>query len=83
MTFIAIVFRDMSIAYKVFEQEKLEGGEDQEVPYIKLKNNQAREQIKVFLGEYLSKCKENKYDILEAFMKGVVFEKRKLRESYL
>jgi len=37
----------------------------------------------MFLGDYLSKCKDNKYDILEAFMKGVVFEKKKLRESYL
>jgi hypothetical protein len=37
----------------------------------------------MFLGDYLSRCKDNKYDVLEAFMKGVVFEKRKLRESYL
>ena len=83
MTFIAIVFRDMNLAYKVFEQENSESGEEAVVPYIKLKCNQAREQIKKFLGEYLSKCKENKYEILEAFMKGVVFEKKKLRESYL
>ena len=45
--------------------------------------NMARELIKQFLGDYLSKCKDNKYDVLEAFMKGVVFEKKKLRESYL
>jgi hypothetical protein len=37
----------------------------------------------MFLGDYLSKCKDFKYDILEAIMKGVVFEKRKLRESYM
>ena len=42
-----------------------------------------RECIKRFLGDYLSKCKDFKYDILEAFMKGVVFEKKKLRESFL
>lgn len=58
----------------------MEGNEE---AFIKLKNDQAREEIKKFLGDYLSKCKDYKYDILEAFMKGVVFEKKKLRESYL
>lgn len=43
--------------------------------FIKKKNDLAREQIKLFLGEYLSKCKDNKYEILEALMKGVVYEK--------
>jgi hypothetical protein len=42
-----------------------------------------REYIRIFLGEYLSKCKDNKYDILESIMKGVVYEKKILRESYL
>jgi len=42
-----------------------------------------REHIKFFLGEYLARSKKNKYDILEAFMKGVVFDKQEMRESYL
>ena len=80
--FITIVFRDMNLAYKVFDPS-LKKTEEAEDPFIKQKNNLARENIKLFLGEYLSKCNENKYDILEAFMKGVVYDKRKLRESYL
>jgi hypothetical protein len=83
MTFISIVFRDMNIAYKVFDTESKQNPDDIDVPFIKEKTNTAREKIKSFLGDYLSKCKDNKYDVLEAFMKGVVFEKRKLRESYL
>ena len=39
--------------------------------------------IKMFVGEYMAHCKKSKYIILEAFMKGVVFEKRKLRDSFL
>jgi len=54
-----------------------------ETPFIKLKNELAREKIKYFLGDYLSKCKDNKYDILESLMKGAVFDKQKLRESFL
>jgi hypothetical protein len=34
------------------------------------------------LGDYLSRCKDSKYDILESLMKGVVFEKKRLRESF-
>lgn len=54
-----------------------------ETPFIKLKNELAREKIKYFLGDYLSKCKDNKYDILESLMKRAVFDKQKLRESFL
>ena len=71
------------MAYKVYDTETKPNPDDCEIPYIKDIINSARELIKVFLGEYLSKCKDNKYDILEAIMKGVVFEKRRLRESYL
>jgi hypothetical protein len=71
----------MNNSYKVFDSNK--HGEAEEAGFIKLKNNMAREYIKLFLGEYLSKCKDNKYDILESFMKGVVYDKKKLRESYL
>lgn len=73
----------MSIAQKVFDNGGKVDGQDAEHKAVKEKMNMARELIKQFLGDYLSKCKENKYDVLEAFMKGVVFEKKKLRESYL
>ena len=73
----------MNLAYKVYDSETKPNPDEIEIPYIKDKINSARELIKVFLGEYLSKCKDNKYDILEAIMKGMVFEKRRLRESYL
>lgn len=84
MTLIDIIFRDMSISYKVFEQSSvLVIGEEQEPFEIKVKQNLMREYIRIFLGEYLSKCKDNKYDILESIMKGVVYDKKRLRESYL
>ena len=84
LTFIAIIFRDMMLSYKVFEGEgKGVAGDENENAFIKVKNNLARESIKGFLGHYLARCKDNKYEVLEALMKGVVFEKKKLRESYL
>mmetsp|Transcript_7293 Transcript_7293/g.5586 ORF Transcript_7293/g.5586 Transcript_7293/m.5586 type:complete len:169 (+) Transcript_7293:2450-2956(+) len=55
----------------------------QDSPFLHMKQDFAREYIKKFLGEYLSKCKDNKYAVLEFFMKGMVYEKKKLRESYL
>ena len=42
-----------------------------------------RANIKVILGEYISQCTGSKYDILEAFMKGAVFDNKTLRDSYL
>ena len=84
LTFIGIIFRDMNNSYKIFESldyKPLPG--EIEIPYIMEKNNHAREIIKQFFGEYLSKCKDAKYDVLESIMKGVVFERRRLRESYL
>lgn len=48
-----------------------------------MKTDMTREHIKFFLGEYLARCKKNKYEILEAFMKGVVFDKNFMRDSYL
>ena len=51
--------------------------------YIKYKCDKAREEIKMLIGEYLSKCKEYKYDILESFMKGIIFDERFIRESYI
>jgi len=83
LTFIEIVFRDMNLAYKVFENPASEHEFINEPDFVRTKSNYAREYIKKFLGEYLSKCKDNKYQILEYFMKGMVYEKKKLRESYL
>jgi len=58
--------------------------DDHEVQkYIKFKGDITREEIKVFIGEYLSKCKEYKYDILESLMKGIVFDEKYIRESYI
>lgn len=42
------------------------------------------ERIKDIVGEIMSTCEKMlKYEILEYIMKGVVFEKKKLRESFL
>ena len=44
----------------------------------------AIERIKDIVGEVMSCCqKKMKYDILENIMKGVIFEKKKLRESFM
>lgn len=65
------------MSYRMFNNEKQDKDVEEEDMhnFIKKKNDLAREQIKLFLGEYLSKCKDNKYEILEALMKGVVYEK--------
>lgn len=73
----------MRIAYKVFDTDYKPLSEEKEDDYIKCKGHLSRENIKLFLGEYLSKCKDNKYDVLESIMKFVVFEKRDLRDSFL
>lgn len=68
----------MKFAYREIDPEKIDkvAQDEEHFPdFIKKKNDLAREQIKLFLGEYLSKCKDNKYDILEALMKGMVYEK--------
>jgi hypothetical protein len=82
MAFIAIIFRDMDLAYKLFDESQA-ALIPRESEFIRERGQLARECIKRFLGYYLSKCKDFKYDILEAFMKGVVFERKKLRESFL
>ena len=81
MTMVAIVFRDMEHAYKVFAEGQSKA---EKLPrFVKEREEETRECIKSFLGDYLRVCKDCKYDILEAFMKGVVFEKKRLRESFL
>ena len=71
----------MELAYRVFTEQGSSLIKESE--FIQKRNQMTREFIKLFLGDYLNKCKDYKYDILEAFMKGVVFEKKKLRESFL
>jgi len=42
------------------------------------------ERIKDIVGEIMGTCeKKMKYDIIEYIMKGVVYERKKLRESFL
>lgn len=45
--------------------------------------DEAGESIKRFLAYYLRVCKKLKYGVLEALMKGMVFDKRPLRETFL
>jgi hypothetical protein len=73
MTFIAIIFRDMDTAHKLFDTAI---PKKKEPRFITERAEITREYIKIFIGEYLSRCKDFKYDILEALMKGVVFEKK-------
>ena len=52
--------------------------------YLGRKGTLTIERIKDIVGEIMSTCeKKMKYEILEYIMKGVVFEKKKLRESFL
>jgi hypothetical protein len=39
--------------------------------------------ISYILGEYMSKCKESSYNILESFTRSYIFEKVKMRKTYL
>ncbi len=82
-SFIQIIFMNMRKANKMLVTGGKIDEDDKDTKVIKEKTDSAREMIKKFLGEYLSRSKEANYDILESFMKGVVFETRYLRESYL
>lgn len=84
MTLIQIIFRDMDLSARLFASGDDDAALNTREPRsVQLKNHQARECIKKFLGEYIARCKDCKYEVLEAFMKGVVFDKRRLRESFL
>ena len=39
--------------------------------------------IKQFLGEYLARCKPNKYKVVQIIMNEVVFDGKPIRRSYL
>ena len=52
--------------------------------YMSIKGVLTIERIKDIVGEIMSSCqKKMKYEILEAIMKGVIFQKKKLRESFM
>lgn len=42
---------------------------------------ETRECVTTIFGEYLNICRLNKYKILEAIMKSVIFEKKVIRPS--
>lgn len=52
--------------------------------YMAIKGVLTIERIKDIVGEIMSSCqKKMKYEILETIMKGVIFQKKKLRESFM
>ena len=52
--------------------------------YMDIKSVLTIERIKDIVGEIMSSCqKKMKYEILETIMKGVIFQKKKLRESFM
>lgn len=75
------------------EDEKEQNGEESDDPlranidieeYMNIKGVLTIERIKDIVGEIMSSCqKKMKYEILEAIMKGVIFQKKKLRESFM
>ena len=52
--------------------------------YMAIKGVLTIERIKDIVGEIMSSCqKKMKYESLETIMKGVIFQKKKLRESFM
>jgi hypothetical protein len=52
--------------------------------YLGIKGTLTIERIKDIVGEIMSSCAgKMKYEILEIIMNGVIFEKKKLRESFM
>jgi len=71
---------------QAFDDEELDPtkyGEDMNA-YLDRKGCLTIERIKDIVGEIISTCEKHmKYDILEYIMKGVVYHKKKLRESFM
>lgn len=75
------------------KDEAEESGEESDDPtranidieaYMNVKGVLTIERIKDIVGEIMSSCqKKMKYEILETIMKGVIFQKKKLRESFM
>ena len=51
--------------------------------YLEIKGILTIERVKDIVGEIMSATKNFKYDILENIMKGVIFEGKKIRESFM
>ena len=64
-------------------EDETKYGKDME-EYINIKGVLTIERIKDVVGEIMNSCaKKMKYEILEKIMKGVIFEKKKVRQSFL
>lgn len=52
--------------------------------YMNIKGVLTIERIKDIVGEIMNSCqKKMKYEILETIMRGVIFQKKRLRESFM
>lgn len=51
--------------------------------YMNLKGTLTIERIKDVVGEIMGSCKNLKYEILNKIMRGVIFEQKRLRESFM
>lgn len=60
------------------------GGEEEDLEdYMSLKGTLTIERIKDVVGEIMGSCKDLKYEILNKIMRGVIFEQKRLRESFM
>lgn len=60
------------------------GGEEEDLEdYMSLKGTLTIERIKDVVGEIMGSCRDLKYEILNKIMRGVIFEQRRLRESFM
>lgn len=50
---------------------------------MSLKGTLTIERIKDVVGEIMGSCKNLKYEVLNKIMRGVIFEQKKLRESFM
>jgi len=50
---------------------------------MSLKGTLTIERIKDVVGEIMGSCRDLKYEILNKIMRGVIFEQRRLRESFM
>lgn len=51
--------------------------------YMSLKGTLTIERIKDVVGEIMGSCKDLKYTILNKIMRGVIFEQKRLRDSFM
>ena len=71
------------------ENEEKPKDDEQEVEkegleeYMSLKGTLTIERIKDVVGEIMGSCRNLKYEVLNKIMRGVIFEQKKLRESFM